>query len=119
MMMVSEIVAGDYKGCGIRYFKGAFLSGPSFNLTTKPGMGGKDMDVKVSKYTIESIEEMGSESKNSAGQAAFGAVLFGPAGLLLGGNNRRHMVAIFWKDGKKSLADLNDQEYNELRKVMF
>lgn len=119
MMMVSEIIAGDYKGCGIYYNKGLFGSGSKFCLTTKPGVGGKDMSVTVSKYTISSIEDMGSESKNSPGQAAFGALLFGPAGLLLGGNNQRHLVAIFWKDGKKSLADLNDVEYREIKKAMF
>ena len=118
MMMASKIVAGDYNGCGVIYYKGIF-GGEKFNLITKPDAFGKDMDVKISKYTIASIEDMGSESKNSVGQAVFGAVLFGPAGLLLGGNNRRHLVAIFWRDGKKSLADLNDNVYRELKRVMF
>ena len=83
------------------------------------GLKIKNTNVRLSKYTIASIEDLGSEAKNSVAASVFGAALFGPAGLLLGGNNNRHIVAIYWKDGKKSLADLNDIDYRELRKAMF
>ena len=111
MMMESKVIAGDYEGCGIR--KANF--GLGLLLESKSGA----TIMKITKYKIQSIEDMGNESRHSLGQALFGSVLFGPAGLLLGGNNRRHYIAIFWKDGKKSLADLNDIEYRELIKVTF
>ena len=119
MMMCSKIVAGDYEGCGISYNKGYFGSIPTFEITSKPDAFGKPIGVKVSKATIESVQVGGSESDFRAGQAVFGAALFGPIGVLMGGNNRRHSVIINWKDGRKSLCDLNDQEFNALQKEMF
>ena len=119
MMMISSIVAGDYIGCGITNGQSLFHGPTGLELTTKADMFGKNIGVRLSKYTIASIEDLGSESKNSLAASIFGSVLFGPAGLLLGGNNNRHIVALYWKDGKKSLADLNDIDYRELKKAMF
>lgn len=119
MMQISSIVAGDYIGCGITNGQTLFHGPTGLELKTKPDITGKEMGITISKYTVESFEDMGSESKNSLGASLFGSVLFGPAGLLLGGNNNRHIVAIYWKDGKKSLAELNDIDYRELKKAMF
>lgn len=119
MMMISSIVAGDYIGCGISNGQSLFHGPTGLELTTKPAVTGKEMGIEISKYTVNSIEDVGSESKNSVAASLFGSVLFGPAGLLLGSNNNRHIVAIYWKDGKKSLADLNDIDYRELKKAMF
>lgn len=119
MMTISKIIAGDYAGCGIRYHKGGWLSEPIFELIDKPEVFGKSIDVQVGKDTIESIEVGGSDSKYNVGQGVVGALFFGPLGLLAGGNDRRHSVTINWKDGKKSLAELNDIDYEELVKRLF
>ena len=84
------------------------------------------LDIMLDKETIESIELVTEEHRKSAvsavGRGAVGAMVLGPIGLLAGLTAKdvgTHMVAVQFKDGKKSLIDLNPNYYKILTQIMF
>ncbi|MCL2002816.1 MAG: hypothetical protein FWG72_02290 [Oscillospiraceae bacterium] len=107
MMMVSKIIAGKYAGCKMLYSK-------VYGHIKIESTG-----VYVDNKTVESVEFGGSEDDFRTGQAVVGAALLGPIGLLVGGNNKRYSVILNWRDGERSLCDLNKQEYEAIQMRFF
>lgn len=85
-------------------------------------VGGKS----ISKKNVETYEVLTEEKVKSGTSAVFrgavGAAVLGPVGLLAGLSARNkgiYSVAILWKDGKKSLLEVDDRLYKLIVKSMF
>lgn len=113
----NKVIAGDYEGklLGGSSFAGAFIS-ISIRQT-----------VPLDKTTIESYELITDEHRKSAasgvGRGLVGGALLGPVGLLAGGLSAKskgiYQVAIQFKDGKRSLVEIDDKIYKALIKACF
>ena len=83
--------------------------------------------IKLNKYNVVSFEELSEERKRSAGNVAVrgivGAALLGPVGLAAGVLSSRkkgvHQIAIQFKDGKKSLIEVDDSIAKKISVALF
>jgi len=83
--------------------------------------------VKLNKDTVDSYELITEEHRKSAAsgiaRGLVGGALLGPVGLLAGGlsakNKGTYQVAIQFKDGKRSLLEIDDKIYKGLIKALF
>ena len=67
-------------------------------------------------------EEKVKSGTSAVFRGAVGAAVLGPVGLLAGLSARNkgiYSVAILWKDGKKSLLEVDDRLYKLIVKNMF
>ncbi len=112
----NRVIAGDYNG------KEVFaMFGDIEILTGKIGES-----LKLDKSTVENYEIIDENYQKSAasavGRATVGALLLGPIGLVAGAtakNKGIHTIAIQFKDGRKSLIEIDDKRYKVLMKKMF
>ena len=119
----NKVLSGDYVDDSVR------IEG----LGTQLVFGyGKDNDffttthITLDKSTVESYEVLTEDKVKSASstmlRAGAGALLLGPVGLLAGVSGKTkgiYNVAILFKDGKKSLIEIDDKHYKVLMKVLF
>jgi len=82
--------------------------------------------IPIDKTTVDSYEVIGEESSTSASSAvargALGAALLGPIGIAAALSAKKkgvYTLAIQFKDGKKSLLEVDDAAYKMLVKVLF
>lgn len=109
------------------------LKGDYFNYTVKSAYNGIKLTAftgegtaLINKDTVDSYEVI-TEDKRESGTSAIlrgaaGAALLGPVGTLAGltaKSKGTYLVAVFFKDGKKSLLQINDKLYKELVTAMF
>lgn len=114
--MSNKVIAGDYLNQKIIIESG--------KAHIKLDFGKK---LKLSLNTVESYDIVNEQYKKSiisgALRGAIGGSLLGPAGLLAGGlsakNKGLHQVIIQFKDGKKSLVELDDKTYKAFLKGCF
>jgi hypothetical protein len=114
--MANRVIAGDYKGKGITCAAGDVFINTSIS---KP--------VKLDKFTVQSYEVITEEHRKSAASGVarglVGGALLGPVGMLAGGlsakNKGKYQIAIQFKDGKKSLLEVNEKIYKLLIKKLF
>lgn len=113
----NKVIKGDYTEWSV--FKG--VNAPYLHLT----FGGQ-ADIILNKATIENYEIITEEQRKSGTSAVLragaGAVLLGGVGLLAGlsaKNKGIYIVAIQFKDGKKSLIEIDDKIYKQLVESMF
>lgn len=83
-------------------------------------------NIPLDKTTVESYDVIDESTRKSAtsavGRAAVGAFLLGPIGLAAGlsaKNKGIHTIAIYFKDGRKSLLEVDDEIYKAIVKKMF
>ena len=114
-MAANKVIAGDYNGKLITQAFGM--------VTLSPGMF---KTIPIDKTTVEEYEVITEESRKSAvsavGRAFVGGVILGPVGWLAGitaKSKGTHTVAIQFKDGKKSLIEIDDKVYSALVKRLF
>lgn len=119
----NKVLSGDYVDDSVR------IEG----LGTQLVFGyGKDNDlfttthITLDKSTVESYEVLTEDKVKSASstmlRAGAGALLLGSVGLLAGVSGKTkgiYNVAILFKDGKKSLIEIDDKHYKVLMKVLF
>ena len=119
----NKVLSGDYVDDSVR------IEG----LGTQLVFGyGKDNDlfttthITLDKSTVESYEVLTEDKVKSASstmlRAGAGALLLVPVGLLAGVSGKTkgiYNVAILFKDGKKSLIEIDDKHYKVLMKVLF
>lgn len=112
---MNMITAGEYQGAGIK---------TGFNsITICKGL----KRIKLTKDMVESYELITDEHRKSAvsgvARGIVGGALLGPVGMLAGGlsakNKGIYNVAVEFKDGKKSLMELDDLGYKTLIKILF
>lgn len=116
--MISSVIAGDYKGKLVKYdFKGVYIDAGNFFKTTK---------IRINKDTVSNYEVKSEEHQKSASsaisRAAVGGALLGPAGLFAGATAKtksEYIVAIEFKDGKRSLLEVDHDKHKEIITAMF
>lgn len=109
----NKVIAGDYMGESVYAW---WPAGKDLHIGNMP----------VEKYNIEAYELV-TEDKVKSGTSAIlrgslGAAVLGPIGILAGlsaKNKGVYTVAILWKDGKRSLIEIEDRLYKLLVKAMF
>lgn len=111
----NAVIAGDYE-------RSKFIK-TSKGMVIVVGFTNK---VLISKENVESWEEMSEEHTKSAasaiGRGLVGSLILGPVGLLAGlsaKNKGTHVVAVKFRDGKKSLLELDDKLYKILMTTLF
>lgn len=119
MSASNKVIAGDYTDCMVI---------DSINSVTivKPGWSAEVM-ARIDKASVESYEEISEERKRSAGNVAIrglvGTALLGPVGLAAGVLSSRkkgtHQIAIHFKDGKKSLVEVDDKIAKKINVGLF
>ena len=112
----NQILAGDYKNCLVS--KILFKDELGVDLSFCGDV------IHINPETIDHYELVTQENSQNIcwlkGMA--GAALLGPVGALAGVSGSRegiYTVAIYWKDGKKSIAELNEKNYKILVQSMF
>lgn len=111
----NKVIAGDYQGKLVSQAFGiAMLSTSMFK------------SIALDKTTVEDYEVMDESHQKSAvsavGRGLVGGFLLGPVGLLAGLSAKSkgtHVVAIQFKDGKKSLIEVDDKIYKAIMTKCF
>lgn len=116
MALKNSVTAGDYADRLVN------ISGKKMYI--KDGMFGKK--IYLSKETIESYEVVSEENYGMAGSAvargAVGAALLGPVGIAAAASAKKKgltMIAVQFKDGKRSLLELDQDYIKQFTRVMF
>lgn len=117
----NKVIAGEYEGHSItRRFLDRYI------VVAKVETAFSIFDLDLSKCNIKSYEIITEEKVKSGSSAimrgALGAAVLGPVGVLAGltaKNKEIHTIAIEWKNGKKSLIEINDDYYKQLIKDLF
>lgn len=113
----NKVIAGDYSGYSISVILGGVsLWGP-----------GNSRGPSINKYNVETYEVLTDEHRKSAvsgvARGLVGGALLGPVGLLAGGLSAKskgiYQVAILWKDGNRSLVEVDDKVYKAIIKACF
>jgi len=115
----NKVLAGDYKDCYVEEWCG-YLRIVTYGWHNEE-------KVRINKDTVESYEELNEERKRSAGNVAarglVGAALLGPVGLAAGVLSSRkkgtHQIAFQFKDGKKSLVEVDDKIAKKINVELF
>ena len=114
----NKVIAGDYEGKIIVGKAG--MKHPVIAL-------GFIKSVPMNKDTVDSYEVVMDEHRKSAGSGVarglVGGFLFGGVGAIAGAMSAKskgmYLVAIQFKDGKKSLIEIDDAAYKALIKACF
>lgn len=112
----NKVIAGDYEGCLVVQAAGTASISTGFFKS-----------VALTKKNVESYEVMDETSSKSAasaiGRGLVGGFLVGPVGMLAGGLSAKtkgiYVIAIQFKDGKKSLMEVDDKIYKAIMKQLF
>jgi hypothetical protein len=113
--MKNKVIAGDYVNMGI------IFSGQYVQIVT-----GFMKTISLNKETVERYEIITEEHRKSGTSAilrgSVGAAVLGPVGILAGvsaKNKGTYQIAIEFKDGKKSLIEIEDKAYKLFMKTNF
>lgn len=111
----NKVIAGDYINNSVI---------TSLGIVTL--MKGFKSIIEINKDTVDDYEVVDSETKKSAasavGRGLAGGLLLGPVGLLAGLSAKKkgiYVMAIQFKDGKKSLLEINDKVYKAIITKLF
>jgi hypothetical protein len=114
-MAKNKVIAGDYEGKAVMQTFGIVSIAVGFTKS-----------VDINKETVESYEIVDESKRKSAasavGRGLAGSLLLGPVGLLAGLSAKSkgtHVLAVQFKDGKKSLLEIDDKIYSTLVKKLF
>lgn len=113
--MSNKVLAGSYEGSKISGSFGMVSIQSGFNM------------IYLDKSTVEDYEVITEEHRKSAksgvARGLVGGYLLGPVGLLAGGmsakNKGTYQLAIQFKDGERSLIEVNNKIYKTLTKTLF
>ena len=112
----NKVIAGDYEGRAVATtVQGAYI------------LFGFMKTYYLDKNSVESYELITDEHRKSAtsgvARGLVGGALLGPVGMLAGGlsakNKGIYQIAIQFKDGKKSLIEVDDKIYKIIIKSCF
>ena len=110
----NKVIAGDYEG---------FIVDSVFGQAYFTKLFAK---IDLNKNNVESFELITDEHRKSAvsgiSRGLVGGVLLGPVGLLAGLTGKTkdiYVLAIMFKDGKKSLIEVDKKRYEAIMKGCF
>lgn len=110
----NKVIEGDYK------------NNPIFAMFNELEIVIGFKTIKLNKDTIEEYEVIDQEKNKSAGstilKAGIGSLFLGPIGLLAsvaGKQKGIYLIAVSFKDGKKSLLEVDEKAYKSLISKMF
>lgn len=112
---MNKVIAGDYKNRAVNLSMGtAFIQ---VSILDK---------LKLNNDNVEEYEVIGETTKKSSssaiGRATVGAFFLGPVGLMAGVGAKSkgtHQIAVQFKDGKRSLLEVDDKIYKAMMKSLF
>ena len=112
----NKVIAGDYIGNMV----GQGLGQPYISI-------GFAKSINLNKTTVDSYELITDEHRKSAksgvARGLVGGALLGPVGLLAGGISAKskgiYQIALQFKDGKRSLIEVDDKIYKAIIKSCF
>lgn len=112
----NKVIAGDYEGRGIIAVLG--------QVSIVVGFG---KNYYLTKDVVDSYELITDEHRKSAASGVarglVGGALLGPVGMLAGGlsakNKGIYQMAIQFKNGKRSLIEIDDKIYKAIIKILF
>ena len=111
----NKVISGDYLGYSVDSFLGQVtLSSVSNSIT-------------LNKSSVANIELVDSSKQRDTGstiaRGLVGGILLGPAGIvggaLLGKSNGVHLLSVIFKNGKRSLIEVEDKVYKEILKKLY
>ncbi|UNT55102.1 hypothetical protein [Lysinibacillus capsici] len=114
-MAQNKVIAGEYEGSLVMGF-------------VTPGIypNPKQPPIELTKDNVLNYEVITEEHRKSAAsgiaRGLVGGALLGPVGLLAGltaKNKGTHTIAIEFKDGKRSLVEIDEKIYNGFIQKMF
>lgn len=114
-MAQNKVIAGEYEGSLVMGF-------------VTPGIypNPKQPPIELTKDNVLNYEVITEEHRKSAAsgiaRGLVGGALLGPVGLLAGltaKNKGTHTIAIEFKDGKRSLVEIDEKIYNAFIQKMF
>ena len=109
-MAANKVISGDYCGCTITHsFNTAWIEIPPKDIIAIT-------DRNIETYSVVD-EQYNKSAVGVVGRAALGAAVLGPVGLLAGAtakNKGTHILILVFKDGKKSLVEVNDKIYKSI-----
>ncbi|MEH7389669.1 hypothetical protein [Bacillus sp. JJ1474] len=115
-MAKNKVIAGDHQGKKIM---------TTFGIVQIPG-GFTSKGIEINQDTVEEYEIIDEKSRKSAasavGRAFVGGVILGPVGWLAGLSAKSkgtHTLAIQFKNGERSLIEVDDKIYSSLMKKLF
>ena len=129
--MLNHTVAGDYDGLlyyeEVKDKKTRKMVKRMFISEAAKGLFKKNRRIYITKETVESYEEIGSESQKSlrsgVARGVVGGALFGGIGAIAGASSGKsktsHTVSILFKDGTKCLCELDNDMYKNLVMVLY
>jgi hypothetical protein len=114
--MANKVIAGDYAENPVMFAAGKiFIAYKLFK------------NLYLDKSNVESYEVITDDIRKSAAsgiaRGAVGGILLGPVGMLGGAlsakNKGTYQIALQFKDGKRSLIEVDGKIYKELIKLLF
>ena len=117
-MATNRVTAGDYIGKRVGVVLGVPYIMVKLNISTH---------IPIDRTTVESYKVLMQDSNTSAAsgiaRSAVGGALFGSAGALGGAASAKinddYMIAINFKDGKRSLIDVDERIYKAIITACF
>ncbi len=106
---MNNVIAGDYKGGFVVYSMGQiYLS-----------IGWKATRVELDKFNVESYDVLDEKQRTSTTSAIVRTSIFGLPGALTVKKKGIYKIAVTFKDGKKSLLELNDKMYDAFIRAQY
>lgn len=127
----NRVIAGAFDGKSVRYksLLDFHVTIPDIHSYSSDASGLSiygDKGLELTKSNVELYESITEEKMKSGSSAiirgAFGAAVLGPVGLLAGltaKNKGIYIIAIEWKNGKKSLIEVDEKIYKKLITDLF
>ena len=112
----NRVIAGDYEGKGIIAVLG--------QVSIVVGFG---KNYYLTKDVVDSYELITDEHRKSASSGVarglVGGALLGPVGMLAGGLSAKskgiYQIAVLFKDGKRSLVEVDEEIYEAILRACF
>ena len=119
----NQVIAGNYIGSHVCFGGLGFSTSQILVLRNEKG-GEKHIDSRtVDSYDLITANNY-EEKKFSFAKGLMGTLVLGPVGAVagIGGSKQKsdiYTVAIFWKNEKKSLIEIDEPKYKLLIKTLF
>lgn len=112
----NQVIAGDYTGRKVRCSNNRII----FDRAFKPPI--EVSDVTVSRYEV--VDQDASKSATSAvSRGLIGGMVLGPVGMIVGSLSAKKdtivLISIEFKNGDKSLIEVDKTVYKTLLKILF